>query len=342
MNASLKWLNLFLIFTALSACDAETTTEQGPPGIQGETGETGPQGIAGIQGETGEQGLTGIQGEKGVQGETGETGLPGLQGLIGVTGSQGIAGIQGETGDPGVPCSGCVDSATLADGAVTADKISSSSVDSDHVVDGSLTFADMADNGCTKNQQMRMGEDGSWECWGGESCVSITLDNRNGNTWKYGKFELPFSCHPPFMSPDYPNTAPRKFGCTLELWPEHHSANAAGYWRGMRSANMAIFPNAENSGHAYMQIWDYQYNLVYDLENGPGENLFGSHTYDVCRFTDSYYNGAGWIQAAPRSPEGWINLGMMANAYTRCTLRICESQLEPGTHSMAERTAGPL
>lgn len=72
---------------------------QGPPGMQG------PEGPQGTQGE---------QGPLGPKGDKGDKGDPGAQGL------QGGPGLQGPSG---VPCIACVDTSSIADGAVTAAKI---------------------------------------------------------------------------------------------------------------------------------------------------------------------------------------------------------------------------
>ncbi len=273
---------------------------------------------------------------------------------------QGEAGPAGPEGDPGVPCSGCVDNATLAANAVTTDKIvdggiqtndlvgnaithdkmADNAVGSTELIDGSIERADLAAMGCTAGQVLRRGASG-WECYGGERCYSVTISNRSGTAWKFGRFTLPFGCKPPFLATGYPTSAPNTFGCTLEMWVEHHSGNSAGYWRGMRDGKMTIFPNGEGTGRAYMQIWDWGGSGIFDIEGGGGETLLLSHYADMCRFTDSYYNGSQWIQASPQG-EGWADLGIMATSYTRCTLRFCEQSRDPGTHTIAERTSGPL
>ena len=111
--------------------------EQGTQGAKGETGDAGPQGPAGAQGEKGptgdkgepgEKGPTGdvgAIGEKGATGDTGEQGPPGPPGPKGETGDKGPAGDAGPQGAPGEGCSnGCVNTASLADLAVTNEKLS--------------------------------------------------------------------------------------------------------------------------------------------------------------------------------------------------------------------------
>ena len=51
------------------------------------------------------------------------------------------------------------------------------------------------------------------------------------------------------------------------MFVEHHSANNDGYWRGMRSSKMTIFPNGEGTGRAYLQVWDYGTANVYDIQS---------------------------------------------------------------------------
>ena len=256
--------------------------------------------------------------------------LKGDKGDIGAKGDKGDTGLQGNAGAPGVPCAGCVDTATLADSAVTSAKI----------VDSTVALADLGMT-CGTGQTVRRNAAGVWECTGGERCLSVTISNRvDGATWKYGRFDLPFNCYPPHMSTGYPTTPPTTFGCTFEMWAEHHSSNSAGVWKGFRGADMTIWPNADGSGHSYMEFWDYGAANVYDLQTGPGEIMFSPHWHDTCRLTDSYYNGTAWVQASPGG-GGWTNLGLMANVYTRCTIRICEKRADPGTYITAERMAGP-
>ena len=113
----------------------------------------------------------------------------------------------------------------------------------------------------------------------------------------------------------YPASAPATFGCTVELWVEHHSANNAGYWRGHRSANMAIFPNGEGSGHAYLQIWDWSNGGLYDIQNATPEAILNAHWYPtMCEVDDANYNGSTWtahdngstlLRKPPSSREVW-------------------------------------
>jgi hypothetical protein len=199
--------------------------------------------------------------------------------------------------------------------------------------------------GCTAGQFPRF--DGTaWTCASKPACVTVTINNRNDGTGtKYGRFDLPFECHPPTLSPGYPASAPADFGCTAELWVEHHSGNNAGYWRGHRSADFTIFPNGEGSGHAYLQIWDYSSANLIDIENTVAERLLENHwvsSRNVCAWTDAYYNGTTWTITTPRTGGGWKDMGLSANVYTRCTLRICEKDRDAGTYSIAERTSGPL
>lgn len=72
--------------------------EQGPQGIQGNTGPQGPQGKQGTTGPTGPQGK---QGPQGIQGNTGPQGKQGPQGIQGNTGPQGKQGNTGPTGPKG-------------------------------------------------------------------------------------------------------------------------------------------------------------------------------------------------------------------------------------------------
>jgi len=79
----------------------------------GSSGDDGKDGAGGPQGPQGEKGIQGIQGPigpQGLRGTSGDQGPIGLQGLKGSTGDQGI---------PGVPCAGCVDTASIVAGAVT-------------------------------------------------------------------------------------------------------------------------------------------------------------------------------------------------------------------------------
>jgi len=171
-------------------------------------------------------------------------------------------------------------------------------------------------------------------------CHTIMLDNRDGDTWKYGRFELPMQCYPPFMSESWPETADQ-FGCTYEVWVEHHSGNGSGYWRGQRSGRMAIWPDGHNTGHHYMQLWDNDSGHLWDMEDGSNTNLFGSHWDNICQVTDHYYNGSGWVRSH-HDETGWHDLGIQATQYSRCLTRICQAPRAVGEWSTATRTAGPL
>ncbi len=194
--------------------------------------------------------------------------------------------------------------------------------------------------GCTAGQVPEW--DGTqWVC-SPEQCITVQLNNRvDGVNWKYGRFVLPFDCSPAFVTSNGGTTAPTTWGCSIEMHAEHHSGNVAGVWKGRRSANFDIWWNGDNSGAYYLEMWDYSNANVFNISSGPGENLLSPHWHDVCRFTDSYYNGTSWAQASKRSPAGWNDLGIQAYPYTLCTIRICEIRKDPGTFSIAERMAGP-
>ncbi len=68
---------------------------------------------AGLQGPPGPAGATGATG---AQGPTGATGAPGAPGATGPTGMTGATGAQGAAG---VPCSGCVDDASIKSGSLS-------------------------------------------------------------------------------------------------------------------------------------------------------------------------------------------------------------------------------
>jgi len=116
-------------------------------GLVGPTGATGPAGPAG---PTGEKGVTGATGATGPAGDKGATGATGPQGLAGSSGPQGVAGPAGATGAPGtpgatgatgpagVPCSGCVNAASLAAGAVGTAALAAGSVTAAKIAPGSI------------------------------------------------------------------------------------------------------------------------------------------------------------------------------------------------------------
>jgi len=79
-------LSFVLVFSVLIFGCEGSKCKEGPQGEQGPTGEIGPQGPQGIQGP---QGLQGPQGDPGPQ------------------------------GSPGVPCAGCVDTNSIAAGALS-------------------------------------------------------------------------------------------------------------------------------------------------------------------------------------------------------------------------------
>ena len=81
--------------------DANGNWVGSPTGLQGPQGVPGPQGPAGDTGPAGPQGLTGAPGPQGPQGDIG------------------LQGPQGPQGPPGVPCSGCVNDASIASGAIS-------------------------------------------------------------------------------------------------------------------------------------------------------------------------------------------------------------------------------
>ncbi len=185
----------------------------------------------------------------------------------------------------------------------------------------------------------------AWQCvapYAPPACMTVTLSNRNGASDKYGRFDLPFDCSPPFMSADYPVAPPTRFGCTIEMWIEHHNANNAGYWRGHRSANLAIWPNAEGTGRSYLQTWDRSTADVFDIQDATPTVVFNPHWYPlVCEVEDANYNGSAWTFASPNpSGPGWLGFGMKVQPFTRCTLRVCENRADTGTYGIVERTAG--
>ena len=106
------------------------TGPAGPQGATGATGPIGPQGATGLTGATGPQGATGPAGPQGSKGDTGSVGPTGSPGAKGDTGASGPAGATGAAGPigpqgpAGVPCSLCVNTASIADGAVTDAKLS--------------------------------------------------------------------------------------------------------------------------------------------------------------------------------------------------------------------------
>ncbi len=101
---------------------------------------------------------------------------------------------------------------------------------------------------------------------------------------------------------------------------------------------MAWFPNGEGSGQHYIQLWDFDNAQIYNA--GSVQVLFQTHWYDMCRVTSHYYNGSSWIPSSPEPGGEWNNFGIMATAWTRCTLRICQ-QTKSGTYQLAEHTYGP-
>ena len=78
-------------------------------------------------------------------------------------------------------------------------------------------------------------------------CVTVVTDNRAGTSWQYSRFDLPFDCHPPFMTdgwalpPDTttPMPTPTTFGCEMEVFPEYRAGWAlnTGASRGSRWTN---------------------------------------------------------------------------------------------------------
>jgi hypothetical protein len=75
---------------------------------------------------------TGLVGPQGPKGDTGATGLQGPMGLQGATGAMGATGAQGPAG---VPCTnGCVNTASLANGSVTAVKIAAGALTHGHTL----------------------------------------------------------------------------------------------------------------------------------------------------------------------------------------------------------------
>jgi hypothetical protein len=70
-------------------------------------------------------GLAGPAGPAGPTGPAGSAGPAGPAGPAGQPGAKGDPGPAGPTGPAGVPCTGCVNTASLADGAVTGAKIAS-------------------------------------------------------------------------------------------------------------------------------------------------------------------------------------------------------------------------
>ncbi|MEW6063403.1 MAG: hypothetical protein AB1571_03505 [Nanoarchaeota archaeon] len=70
----------------------------------------------------------GCEGPQGPKGDKGDTGPQGIKGDIGATGPQGPQGAQGLQGPAGVPCTNCVDSASITDGAVTSLDISNGTI----------------------------------------------------------------------------------------------------------------------------------------------------------------------------------------------------------------------
>ncbi len=87
---------------------------QGPAGPAGATGAAGPAGPTGPAGATGAQGPAGATGATGAVGPQGPAGTTGATGAQGPAGAAGATGAQGPAGPAGVPCSGCVNGASLA------------------------------------------------------------------------------------------------------------------------------------------------------------------------------------------------------------------------------------
>ena len=81
-----------------------------------------------VLGCEGQQGPKGDKGDIGPQGIKGETGATGSQGSQGPQGLQGPAGPEGLQGPPGVPCTDCVNSASIADEAVTSLDIANNTI----------------------------------------------------------------------------------------------------------------------------------------------------------------------------------------------------------------------
>lgn len=96
----------------------------GPAGARGLTGPTGATGAQGTRGLTGPAGAPGAQGPRGINGATGAAGPQGPRGFAGATGATGsqgargltgATGLQGATGPAGVPCTNCVNDASIQD-----------------------------------------------------------------------------------------------------------------------------------------------------------------------------------------------------------------------------------
>lgn len=75
--------------------------------------------VAGLQGSPGVAGATGAAGAQGLQGATGAAGAQGPQGVPGQDGAPGAMGSTGPQGAAGVPCSGCVNDASIKSGSLT-------------------------------------------------------------------------------------------------------------------------------------------------------------------------------------------------------------------------------
>jgi hypothetical protein len=165
-----------------------------------------------------------------------------------------------------------------------------------------------------------------WACENGfERCVVWKFDNRNGASWKYFRFNMPFDCKTAWMDNG------QSWGCHWQISGEHHSGNDPNnVWEIARGAEFIINgPGSDGSGHWYIKNFDASTAWHYDLGNGGPDMIMWYHHYDVCRIYDSYYDGA-WHEGQKNSPDpGWSGWGAMANVYTICYLKICEKRPVP-------------
>jgi hypothetical protein len=181
-------------------------------------------------------------------------------------------------------------------------------------VSGTLkVYGDIEVGGEVKNSGMR--------------CTTWKFDNRAGTDWKYWKFDMPYACEPAH------ETAGQGWGCTYQIDPEwHSSSNLAGVWNGHRGGAFTIWDNGYNTGHHYMDVWDYSSINTFDLDISPAEIILYYHTHNVCGVTDSWYDGTWHQGSTSGAGEGWKDWGFQAYSYTTCYLKICEV---PGTGAIS-------